>query len=124
MNAAALADPCGGRSRTTRVRSAATCTTLPLCGARPDFSAAMAIRTLAAPSGADNTMLALPLARAGMSAITPCSRTGSEPTANAPGAPATPPGTTIAAATGTPEEVSIAAGIPPGDGRATAAAQP
>src|SRR5712691_7117160 len=124
MNADVLADPRGGRSRTTRVRPAATCTTLPLCGARPDFSAATAIRTLAAPCGADSTILALPLAFPGLSATTPCSCTGPEPTANAPGAPAAPPGTSIAATTGTLAEISIAAGIPPSAGSATAAAEP
>ncbi len=61
---------------------------------------------------------------AGLPAITPCSCTGAAAAVNAPGAPGAPPGALMETVTGTPDETWIAAGIPPSEGSASAAADP
>ena len=60
----------------------------------------------------------------GLPVTRPCSCTGVAAAVNAPGAPAAPPGMLIEAVTGTLEETTIAAGIPPSDGSDTATADP
>src|SRR5712691_10487495 len=126
-NGSLVADPAGARSLTMAVCFALTVTTLPGWALAPACPAAVprtVIWTLAAARGADSTRVADLPEPARLPATTPCSCTGAEAAVNTPGAPARPPGTLMAAATGTFDVSLIAAAMPPSDGSATVTAEP
>src|ERR1022692_3591028 len=120
--------PAGPRTRTTAVCFAVMATTL---GGWPPVTVCCAaavpsavIRTWAAARGADSTRVEVLPAPLRLSATTPCSSSGADAAVKAPGAPAGPPDTSMAAVTGTFEVSLIAEATPAIDGSATAAAEP
>src|SRR5215469_5016246 len=113
----------GGLTWTTCDDFAAIWTTWPSRPVAGVLPVAVAIRTEAALPGADSTS-AVPGDPAGLAASTPCSSTGPAPGARTPTVPAGPPGSSMAATTGTLDVIDSAPAMPPRDGNGIADTDP